>query len=319
MPLQFLKRWRGFTLIELLVVIAIIAILIALLVPAVQKVREAAARTQSANNLKQMSLALHSMNDAYKSLPAGAQAYYPRDPSNGSAGSGNWTGLPQLFGNHMVFMQPFVEQQNALKDGQANWGNSTQIWGGSYFIPTYVAPSDPTLPGTPSGSITSYAVNSYVVGQQGNGWGHLPEASLPRAFRDGTSNTIVYFERYTICNNQGPIDYSTVWQSAGTNPAPYWPSVWNGVNQNWTNWSNSTSKPPYPSGIGAAAAPDAFLPQWQPTDSACDPTRLQGYSAGGIQVGLGDGSVRMVSPAISQLTWSYACTPADGNPLGPDW
>jgi prepilin-type N-terminal cleavage/methylation domain-containing protein len=316
MPL-FLNRWRGFTLIELLVVIAIIAILIALLVPAVQKVREAAARTQSANNLKQISLALHSMNDAYKSLPAGVQAYYPRDPSNGAAGSGNWTGLPQLFGNHFVFMQPFVEQQNAFKDGQANWGGTTQIWGGSYFIPTYVAPNDPTLPGTPSGSITSYAVNSYVVGQQGNGWAHLPEASLPRSFRDGTSNTIMYFERYTICNNIGPIDYSDVWHytDQSSPPWPFWPNTWN--DGEWT--VGNSSKPLYPSGIGAAAAPDAFLPQWQPTDSACDPRKVQGYTAGGIQVGLGDGSVRMVSPAISQITWSYACTPADGNPLGPDW
>lgn len=302
-------------MIELLVVIAIIAILIALLVPAVQKVREAAARTQSANNLKQMSLALHSMNDAYKRLPSGAQAYYPNDDH-----TGNWTGLPQRFGNHMVFMQPFVEQQNAFKDGQANWGGTTQIWGGGYYIPTYVAPSDPTLSTNTSGSPTSYAVNSYVVGQQGNGWAHLPEASIPNSFRDGTSNTIVYFERYNICNKSAPIDYGTVWQSAnGTPPAPYWPQVWTGVNQNWTNWSNSTSKPNYATGVGAPPAPDAYLPQWRPADNQCNPLMVQAYSAGGIQVGLGDGSVRVITPNISQITWSYACTPADGNPMPPDW
>jgi len=92
----------GFTLIELLVVIAIIAILIALLVPAVQKVREAAARTQCTNNLKQMALAMHGYHDTYKEFPSNGWGWY-------------WIGSPNLWGNEqpggwMYSILPFIEQ-----------------------------------------------------------------------------------------------------------------------------------------------------------------------------------------------------------------
>src|SRR4051794_7818294 len=98
-------RRRGFTLIELLVVIAIIAVLIALLVPAVQKVREAAARAQCRNNLKQLAIGAHMHHDTYKYLP----------PIMGPGGGGC------CWGTWVVKIMPYIEQDAAAKLYQ-NWG-----------------------------------------------------------------------------------------------------------------------------------------------------------------------------------------------------
>lgn len=139
------SRRRGFTLIELLVVIAIIAILIALLVPAVQKVRESAARAQCQNNLKQIGIAFHGYHDAYKYLPPWAFDFSP-------APSGNPLG-PQTQGHSpFTMILPYVEQGNVLNTTRIDlsvidprnwppaWGTAP---GGMTQVPVYLCPSVP--------------------------------------------------------------------------------------------------------------------------------------------------------------------------------
>jgi prepilin-type N-terminal cleavage/methylation domain-containing protein len=225
-------KWRGFTLIELLVVIAIIAILIGLLLPAVQKVREAAARTQSMNNLKQQSLALHNCNDVYGKMP----------PAYGSFPSGNVSGqwnTPASTGTLDYFLLPFIEQDNIYKSiSWVSWNNSADV------VKTYLAPGDPSAPSNgiqpnDGRAMASYACNVLVFGtgsqSPNNQWGaDGGYARIPATFIDGTSNTILFFEQYAICGSR-----NTKWSENGTpTNSPSWPLTNPPVAQ-WWGWTPS--------------------------------------------------------------------------------
>jgi prepilin-type N-terminal cleavage/methylation domain-containing protein len=214
----------GFTLIELLVVIAIIAVLIGLLLPAVQKVREAAARAQCLNNLKQLSLAAQNCNDTYGVMPAFQQAF-PPNPTFTS---------PFWIGNPLACMLPFMEQQNTwnlILTTLTQQVNSPTFYSPNGFNPLWTAgstarvgikafacPADPSMPadGTALG-LTSYVCNPLVLGDSlfiapnsffPNGYyeasfGRYP--TLPTTIPDGTSNTIMWGEGIALCQNNFPV------------------------------------------------------------------------------------------------------------------
>jgi prepilin-type N-terminal cleavage/methylation domain-containing protein len=304
---RIVRRWRGFTLIELLVVIAIIAILIGLLLPAVQKVRQAAARTQSSNNLKQMGLALHNMNDTNNGLPASVGNYPTRGATVGQS-NGPMRGTVQFF------MLPFIEQDNVFKAQSALHPDS---WWCGYNIKTFVGPADPSAPA--SGLLdpnsprygTSYAANEsvFAAGQtiftsfrNGNVG---PVASIPRTFVDGTSNTIIFAEKYMACgpanNSQAAFYWGETCLDCGS------PANYTGACNRLGDPSNHGSPPNfYASSLqqsGGGIQEPGLPPQNRPSPTnGCNPCLLQAPNNGGILVGLGDGSVRMVSTSISQTT-----------------
>src|SRR5262245_3372404 len=182
---------HAFTLIELLVVIAIIAILIGLLLPAVQKVREAAARTQCQNNIKQLSLAVHDYASAQSDKIPPAWA-----PDSGG-GTFNKNANPTMpLGTIHFFLLPYIEQDPvyklAGKDARNNNAHQT-------VIKTFVCPADGTKP---NGSdtiqrygfaVTTYAANLAVFDPRGN-------STIVQSMPDGTSQTVIFGERYKDCS-----------------------------------------------------------------------------------------------------------------------
>jgi len=185
-------RWRAFTLIELLVVIAIIAILIALLVPAVQKVREAAARTQCQNNVKQIALGTINCSDTNRGqMPPGLGTYASRkvSPGNGQGGL-LFHILPYVEQNALYKASLGTDARNANYSTYSAWNvqNTT-------IVPIYICPSDPSAQGGWATSKTSYAYNANVFGISYDwGWGQ-GNKRFPASITDGTSQTIFFTEK----------------------------------------------------------------------------------------------------------------------------
>lgn len=276
-----LRRRSGFTLIELLVVIAIIAVLIGLLVPAVQKVREAAARMQCGNNLKQMGLAMHNHNDALGRLPDGGTIPW----SNSLTSEAGWA----------YQILPYIEQDNTAKQAYATAAN--------VGIKMYFCPSRRPVTYYNGHALMDYAAatpadapNSWDQFWYGNTWG-VPTGVVYRGMivRKGTSSGKV-----TLANIPDGTSNTLLVSEKQLNPANYAAGDWHD-DCGWIDgWDPDTMR--Y---TGFQPAPDrSYGPNGGYVFGSTHPS--------GIQALMGDGSVRTIPYSINLTVFNYLGNRMDG-------
>jgi prepilin-type N-terminal cleavage/methylation domain-containing protein/prepilin-type processing-associated H-X9-DG protein len=322
----------GFTLIELLVVIAIIAVLIALLLPAVQKVREAAARTQCTNNLKQIGIALHAYHDVAGYFPPSWDYEVPKPPTRPTGVSHAWS----------TFLLPYLEQ-SALYN-QYDFNKTLYNNPNSAVIQTPLAvfqcPSTPTqnriysfpvpanvLPGVPGGTLKA-AASDYSATTGVRNWNQLVSPSpsevdlqdigqrqgllngasfeTPSVGRrlklttvtDGSSNTIAVAEVagrpdvYNAARQKVPYPPLNMTEGAG------WGDPFNG--ENWPSGSTFDGNPSAPSG--------PCLVNCTNLTGRC----LYSFHTGGVNILLGDGSVRFLTASTATRIVAFVITSQRG-------
>jgi prepilin-type N-terminal cleavage/methylation domain-containing protein/prepilin-type processing-associated H-X9-DG protein len=331
-----LRRSHGFTLIELLVVIAIIAILIGLLLPAVQKVREASNRTRCANNLKQLALAAHGYHDAQQQFP----------PSCVNNTTSNLFGcvaisMPAISG--LYYLLPYIEQANLYNkfDYVNGTQNANQVafpyytgvnlangQAGATDVPIFLCPSDNNSLIQITGACLVYSIN----------WQTMSTGGTNYVFASGTASSFVYYPPATfnpdwggVFQENGKLSIKDVTDGT-SNTLAFGEVLWVDHENNAGTGNGNGGKPAWSAGVptmlgfSTAGGINANWPCQGPnttgnanvTCGLSRPAALQSKHTGGVNVALVDGSIRFLSQSISQSTLDGLATRAGNEPPGSD-
>jgi prepilin-type N-terminal cleavage/methylation domain-containing protein/prepilin-type processing-associated H-X9-DG protein len=311
---SMLRRRTAFTLIELLVVIAIIAILIGLLVPAVQKVREAAARLQCQNNFHQIGIALHNYHSTYQKLPPGS------NPSGFTV---------------VTLILPFMEQDNLYNQINFNASPDDPSNAGPYGtrVKTLICPSDvfTSLPPGMGGNnyFANYGtnINFFQNSSVANGVFALRDPGISLlGISDGTSNTAAFSEMKKGDFNNAVYSKSD-WLNASSAGLPtdadqaY--SICQSINPQDLSYQCFSAGGEW---LSDDSTGTAYLHVVPPNSTNCCwlanltfAATASSYHTNGVNLLLCDGSARFVSNSISLSTWRALGTRSGGEVLGPDW